>query len=231
MKKWLAGMLAVVMVFSMAGCGGTAEDGKEESKKGDYIAVEAGDVLDVVGNKERRIVFANNVSDQYVSGIMQVSAMGKNGEVLGETDILMQNLEPVGNSNGILLTPIGKEIKEFEIKTVWMETSKNPMASPEITEDNVKDYLYLTYVPMGSIDYGEATFNGSIHNMTTQYFSGAITYRVTDENGDVLLETTEVYENVNPGEEKAVVDGAKPADKYHVEYEVIEFEFADNPII
>ena len=122
------------------------------------------------------------------------------------------------------------EERLIEIARYGLTWQSREAAVSKITDENVYDYLYLTYQPMGKIDYGQATFNADLHNLTTQYFSGTVLYTITDADDNVLLATMETYSNVEPGRNKAFVEGAIPADEYIVSYEVLEYEFTDEPI-
>lgn len=229
-KRLFALTLLLLFAFGCIGCSGspTATSPMDTPEK--YLEMQLSDVISVNGNIQMHSLYANNISKQYVSGIVIANAYDGNDELIDSATILMQNLEPGFSESDFVNIPIGVTVENVEYDILRLDASDQPAPSPEITDENIYDYLYLTYVPMGRIDYGQATFNADLHNLTTQYFSGTVLYTITDAEDNVLLATIETYSNVEPGRSKAIVDGAIPSDEYIVSYEVMEYQFTDEPI-
>lgn len=228
-RKILALFIAALFLFS--GCSASSPAEKSIADAPDeYLEMRFSDVIDVFGNKERHSLDAYNISDQYINGIVIATAYDENNSVIDEATILMQNLEPGSSAYDFVNVPPGTAIENVEYDIIRLDSSDSPAPSPEITDENVYDYLYMTHEPMGKVTYGQADFSAYLNNMTTQYFTGTVLYKITDAEENVLLAAMESYENLEPDSKKAFVDGAIPADEYIVSYEILEYQFTDEPI-
>lgn len=222
--------MSLLLAFCCIGCGGTSATSSPMDAPDKYLDMRLSDVISVNGNKQMHSLDAYNISKQYINGIVIANAYDENDKLIDSATILMQNLEPGFSASDFVNIPIGVTVENVEYDILRLDAADQPVPSPEITDENIYDYIYLTHEPMGKIDYGQATFNADLHNLTTQYFSGTILYTITDAEDNVLLATMETYTNVNPGSKEALVDGAIPADEYIVSYEVLEYQFTDEPI-
>ena len=236
MKKWLCMALCVGVMFGTAACGGAAEAPVEtqqteqpQKANADLLVLEVADeVSQVTGKNEWRFVNIRNTSGQFLNGIVEVVALGEGGKELDRQTVFFMNENQ--SESTYFSTPIGQKIVSCEMNIIRMDATDSPALSPEITQENVYDYLYFTYLPMGEVVYGKATLSGDLNNLTTQYFTGAVTYRVKDGQGNILLEATREYKNLGPGRSETLVEGAIPAEEYFVEYEVVNFEFTDEAV-
>lgn len=236
MKKLFTLMFCGVLFFCVAGCSNEANENVQtsnipkETVVEDILSVKVDDVLDVVGNKERRFIRIKNESEQFLNGIVEVIIEGENGIDLYREAVFFQNKEPGGYESALSKTPIGEKIGKARLEVIRLDVAETPQTSPEITDENIYEYLYFQHEEMGNVEYGQAILEGRLINLTSQYFSGNVTYRVKDGDGTILMETIQEYKNLGPGKKKAMVDGAKPGTSYIVEYEITEYQFTDEPI-
>ena len=243
MKRWLCLCLCAGLVFGAGGCGNTAEPTEQtaqqtqeeetnETNKNvkNVFEVRVDDAVDVVGNQERHIAWVYNTTDQYINSLVELILFDTDGNELCREPIFFMNTAPEWHESALIKIPIGEKIDSYDLNVIRFSSSDTPEKSPEITEENLYQYLYFTYIPIDGIDYGEATLDGTLHNLTTQYFSGTVHYFVKNENGEIVMDTIQSYSNLIPGGKEFLVDGAIPSKEYHVEYKITDFQFTDEPI-
>lgn len=244
MKKWLYLCVCLVMMIGVGGCGSTTEPMTEtnqtitteeitaenEENVDKSFEVRIGDIIDTIGNEERYFVYVHNTTEKYVNSLVELTLFNAEGKELCKKPVFFMNATPDEKETIFMTIPIGETIDSYDLNVIRFSASDKPEKTPEITKDNVYQYLYFTYTPMGKVDYGEATLVGDLCNLTTQYFSGSVNYRVKNEHGEIVMDTVKTYSNIEPGWEDPYVDGATPSKEYHVEYEILDFQFTDEPI-
>lgn len=228
MKKTTS-ILVVVCLFLLllVGCGNAKSS--SNSIMEDMIQVSVRDVKQNLDQFSRHVAELTNVTDKYLTGIVIVYAIDQDKNKVGETTLFLNNLAPADYVGHSILVPFIEGV-DFGYEIVRLETSEKATKTPEITDENLHDYVYLTYKDYNDIFNNKKKVAVDINNLTTQYMSGKVVITAKDQNGTVLTKRTEQLKNINPYSSEPFVLLFDIVDNYTIEYVVQGYSFTDNPI-
>lgn len=170
-------------------------------------------------------------TDKYLTAEIQATVYDRNGDELGGTTAFVHNLgaAPVNSAVEPFLAKIASEY-QWDYKIVSYKFTDGVPQPPEITAENVQEYIRLTWDDYGDIYNHEKEIVCGLHNLTPQYFSGAVTVTVYDQDGSPLETSSEFVDNLGAYENKSIPLWFPIVDSYTVDYSISNFQFSDSPI-
>jgi len=174
-------------------------------------------------------VFHN--TDKYLTAEICGRVFDAEGDLLGETTVFINNLGSAPSdwvSEPFLAKGSSEYMADYEV--ISFEFTDGFPATPEITSDNVKNYLRLTTEDLGDVLGDDKEITVAIHNLTPQYYSGKITFVVVDGQGAEILNESVDFKNIRPYTDSEKLLFFPIVDEYTVTYTVDDFQFSEIPI-
>ncbi len=201
-----------------------------ESNYEDMITVSIRESSDMIKQFLAYRAEVDNISDQYLTGIVPVYVIDANNDIIAKTTVFLNNLAPNSRVGDSILIPISDEF-DAAYDIIRLASSKKPTKTPEITDENLYDYAYLTYKDYNDIYGNKKSVGAEINNLTTQYMNCvAVTVTVKDESGNILTEEMEVIRNLEPYATEHISLMFTITDKYTIEYNISGYSFTDAPV-
>ena len=250
MKKFIIPLLLLAIVFAtlIAACdripATTSESGSQllqDSTSSNLpnvpdessIIVEIKDLNSDLNNWHRFSVDISHNTDKYLTAEVYAEVRNAEGVALGSTTVFINNLgsQPIDWESIPFLAKASSEYFAY-YEVISYQFTDGYAETPEITTDNVKDYIRLTVEDYGDVLNDEKQITANIHNLTSQYFSGKITFIVKDSQGSVLEEDTQIYDNLEPYtySPKLLWFPIVNRDAYSLEYSIDEYVLSDDLI-
>ncbi len=201
-----------------------------ENNYEDMIRVSIRDANHMINQFSTYIAEVDNISNQYLTGIVTVYVIDANNDTIANTTLFLNNLAPNDKEGHSILIPISDEF-DGAYNIIRLASSKKPTKTPEITDENLYDYAYLTYNDYNDIYGNKKSVGAEINNLTTQYMNCvAVTVTVKDESGNILSEEIEVIKNLKPYATEHISLMFTITDKYTIEYNISGYSFTDAPV-
>ena len=245
MKRLLLSACFVALLLSLSGCGSansqspsvpTISQSSEAltvppALSEDNIRVEIKDLQSNLNQWHRFSVDVSHNTDKYLTAEILGSVYDSDGTLLGEKTVFVNNLGPVP-TDWISEPFLAKGAPEYQVQyeIISYQFTEGFPDLPEITADNVKDYLRLTTEDFGDVVGSEKEISVSVHNLTPMYCSAKISFVVMDDQGTELLKDAKTFENIRPYTDAEKLLFFPIADKYVVEYAIDDYQFSDTPI-
>lgn len=237
MKKALCFAWAMILLLSLVACSNGSSNGTAINKA-DTGGLSENDIkisiTDLQSNLNEWHHFSLDVShstDKYLTAEVYGVVYDQDGNELGSTTAFVHNLGPLpGDWVSEPFLAKAASGYQFDYKVISYEFNDGTPATPEITSENVNDYIRLTYEDFGDIHGKEKEVSCEIHNLTAQYFSGTITVTVSDQNGNRIEEKSEFFDNLGAYETGSIMVWFPIVDDYTIEYSVNDFQLSESPI-
>lgn len=242
MKQFLLLVCCIVLLLCLPGCSENdaqsppASAGSQSSAPSvllteENIRVEVKDLQSNLNQWHRFSVDVSHNTDKYLTAEILGSVYDSNGTLLGEKTVFVNNLGPAPTD--WLSEPfLAKGASGYQVQydIVSYQFTDGFPDLPEITNDNVKDYLRLTIEDLGDVVGSEKEISVSVHNLTPMYCSTRISFVVKDKQGAELLREAKIFENIRPYTAIEKLLFFQIANEYVVEYTVDDYQFSDTPI-
>ena len=174
-------------------------------------------------------VNASNASDKYINAEVYAYALNEDNEVIGHQTLFLNNLSPGDYEGTSMLVPLSDNVTfGYEIKKI--ESNETATRTPEITDNNIYEYVRISYNDYNDIYGNDKSVGVKLHNLTTQYMTAEVTVYVKDFSGNTLDSEYTSISNLNPYCEKTISMMFKITDDYTVEFSIDNYSFSDSPI-
>lgn len=236
-KKALSFAWATILLLALVACGNRSSDGTKASKpvagrlSENDIKVSITDLRSNLNEWHHFSLDVSHSTDKYLTAEVYGVVYDQEGNELGSTTTFVHNLGPLPGDwvSDPFLAKAASEY-QYDYKIISYEFNDGAPAAPEVTSENVNDYIRLTYEDFGDIHGKEKEVSCEIHNLTAQYFSGTITVTVSDKNGNRLKEKSEFFDNLGAYKTGSIMVWFPIVDDYTIEYSVSDFQFSESPI-
>lgn len=241
MKKFFIIVLSLVIVLLFTACANDTVSRENSTSNSPATSISSDvpneenihiEIKDLQSNLNQWHRFALDITqdtDKYLTAEIYGAVLDGEGNVLGSTTAFVNNLGPSPTDwESIPFLAQGSSEYFADYKIVSYEFTDGFFSVPEITDDNVKDYLRLTTEDYGDSFNNEKEITVTLHNLTPNYFSGRITFIVKDLQGKTIKEKTEEYNNLNPYTESEKLLWFPIVEEYSLEYVVEEYTFSEN---
>lgn len=240
-RKFIRLLLCGAIILLISACSGetspkSAVSDSAVSQTSNYseddITVECSDLKSGLGAWNHFALNISHSTDKYLTAEVHGVVYGADGAVLGERTTFVNNLAGVPNdwvSDPFLAKSASSYSFKYEIASYKFTDNFDP--SPKIDDSNKYNYLRLTSEFLGDTLGDEMSVTAHIHNLTSQYFTGKITFTVKDSSGEIIRTDSKEYKNVKPYTDSGNLIWFPIANDYTIEYEINEYNFTEAPTV
>ena len=243
--KFFRLLMTFCLLAGMAGCGTPATPqpngvpsvppaAPQSTSPSDPIGISITDTGDRINNFETFMVVLENYSGRYVSAEVALTAFDEKGDQVS-TETFFCEMEPpddlgIGTLLGSFLVPVSESYR-FEKEIVSCETFDSYQKSPEITDENVRDFIRVHWFNYGrrAGDVSEDEITVDIRNRSSHYFTGQVEITALDAGGSVLAnKTVDISNGLLPyGGENPVLLWLPHGALASIDYTIISYNFFD----
>lgn len=183
------------------------------------------------GNRMMYDIRVYNDSDYYAYGLVEFIFTDDETDQQYVCGFPLENIAPNDYDFHTCWLPIGvydEDRQNVEVNILRMDFSDSIITNPEITVENVGEYVYTNY-DIGNIYNNKYTISATVHNCTLKYFTGYVTVNAYGPDGILVESKTKFIENSDPGTDDSIVLMADIYDTYTFETVITDFEFTRNP--
>lgn len=244
MKKKIIALLAIFLCVCFAACSDESasedlaqegsspvEEQPEEAEEIDLIHVSISDLQSNLNQWHRYALDVSHANTgKYLNAEVYGAILDAEGTVLGETTVFVNNLgaEPTDWLSEPFLAKMTEEpYAHWEVVSYEFTDGYTPM--PEVTDENVGDYIRFTSEYLGDVVGGDMEVTVDVHNLTPEYFTGSVTIVAKDTASNIIETHTEQLSNVKPFGDHTVVVWVPITEEYSLEYSIDTYSFSENP--
>ena len=235
-KNFILIVLCILLIQLFSGCSennAPIESTNENSISNndqyseDDITVECTDLQSNINQWHHYAIDVTNNTDKYLTAEIKGILFDEDNNILGEKTVCVNNLGPASLdfvSEPFLALNTSKQIF-FDYEIVSYSFLDGWPEMPNITENNIKDYIRIETVDYGDITGDDLEVNVTVHNLTPQSFSGVISYTVTNASGYITYKEDQSISDIDPFGQISQTLWVPACDDYIVSYDISNFSF------